>query len=433
MPISTAAAPSVRRCLLALISALCAASAPALAQQQVTRSDTTRLAGLERTFQTIASRVTPSVVAITVGSVEAPPHLDTRSSQLTPAKLDQLLANGSRTVGTGFCVDERGYIVTNQHVIAGARQIYVTTDAGQILPAMIVGTDPRGDVAVLKVPRRMKPVEFATSGEPRRGQWSVAVGNPIGLGGRGEMSFSVGVISATGRSLPKLSEQEGRLYSGLIQTTAELNPGNSGGPLFDITGRVIGIVTAVVLPQADTHGLGFALPADAAMRRRVRAMINGDKVVYGYLGVAGRRVASRDGLFVTKVGPGTPAAGRLREGDVILALGNSPVRDEATFIRSVGAAPTNQPVRLSVRRGNRDVSVVVRLDARPRSEGTGREEQRLVFRGITFANTFDCVRVLAVDPHSPLADLFTVGQSLRTLNGYATPDLVTLHEVLDRP
>ncbi len=437
MPQTPLAAPVARRWLIAVAVAL-AAAWPAKADQPIaTRSDTVQLAGLQESFRRVARKVAPGVVAITVGDILPPAKADTRSAKVDYDDLQTLLGNGSRTVGTGFCVDVRGYIVTNQHVIDGAKQIYITTDDGRTMPAMVVATDRRGDLAVLKVPHALPAVEFAPPTTPTRGQWVVAIGNPLGLAGRGSMSLSPGVISATGRTLPRLSRAEGRLYSGLIQTTAELNPGNSGGPLFDLQGRVLGVVTAVVLPQNGANGLGFALPADAAMQERVKTMIRGDVVRYGYLGVAGEAVRSRlthGGMVVTRVGAGTPAEGRIREGDVILALGGRPVRDEEAFVRHVGSASTGSPVRLSMLRGGRSFDLSIRLSERPEAAGTGDKDQRLHFRGITFANAAGGgALVVAIDPQSPLATRFEVGQVVRLIGGKPTPDLVTLQKVLDAP
>jgi hypothetical protein len=145
-------------------------------------------------------------------------------------------------------------------VVGRASQIWVTTDDRKVYPAVVVGSDPRSDLAVLKIPARgLRPVTFAT-GPVRRGQWTMAIGNPYGLAGDGELAVSVGVVSAVGRSLPKLSGKEDRLYQDLIQTTAQINPGNSGGPLFDLAGHVIGVNCAVILPVKQTNGIGFALP-----------------------------------------------------------------------------------------------------------------------------------------------------------------------------
>src|SRR5206468_3126111 len=122
----------------------------------------------------------------------------------------------------------------------------------------------------------------------------MALGNPFGLASGGEMSASVGVVSATGRSLPKLAGKEDRLYNNLIQTTAQINPGNSGGPLFDLKGDVIGINTAVILPQKSTNGIGFALPVTNRLRQIVHDLVEGREVVYGYLGVKSSTPTTRE-------------------------------------------------------------------------------------------------------------------------------------------
>ncbi len=394
------------------------------------RSDTVDLAGLEQRFARIAQRASPAVVAITVGDTPAPADGPARSSELTPAALDGLLRNGSRIIGTGFCVDPSGYILTNEHVVAGAQQLYVTTDDGRVLPAMVVATDPRGDLAMLKVPATLPSVSFAPA-PARRGQWTIALGNPVGLSGHGAMSFSVGVVSAIGRELPKLSAQENRVYSNLIQTTAEVNPGNSGGPLFDLDGRVIGVVTAVVLPQRVTNGLGFALPADADLLRRVNRLRAGLAVEYGFLGIAGRSVPG--GVQVTRVGAATPAAGQLQLGDVIRGVNGQTVADEPHFVRLIGACPTDRPVAIAFDRVGRRGMVRVQLDARTDATGIGRERQVLRWRGVTFETTATAgIRVADVDAASPFAATASPGQRLRSVAGQAVRDLPALLALLDR-
>lgn len=398
-------------------------------------SDTVDLAGLEQSFRTVAQKLSPTVVAITTSDFPAPADGPARSSELTPASLDSLITRGSRVVGTGFCFDADGYILTNEHVVHGAKQLYVTTDDGRVLPAMVVGTDPRGDLAVLKVPARLTPANFATAtSAAHRGQWTIALGNPVGLSGRGEMSFSVGVVSAVGRELPKLSAREGRLYSNLIQTTAEVNPGNSGGPLFDIAGRVIGIVTAVVLPHRTTNGLGFALPVDDHFLKRIELLKTGRPVVYGFLGVAGRDAPG--GMQVTRIGDDTPAKGRLAVGDIVLQVDGRQVTGEEGFIRSIGAAGIDGNVKIVVRRNNTEVAVAIRLQPRADSGGIDRFRQRLRWRGVTFAHGGmkpgdASVCILYVDPASQFASIAKAGQVVRSVGGHAVTDLVSLMNLLD--
>src|SRR5204863_10096373 len=209
-----------------------------------------------------------------------------QTASLNPHKLDSMLSKTTRTVGTGFFIGADGFVLTNEHVICEAEQLWVTTDDRHVYPAIVIGSDPRADLAVSKIPASNMPVaHFAKPGVLHRGTWTIAVGNPYGMAAEGEMAMSVGVVSATERSLPKLSNKEGRLYSNLIQTTAEINPGNSGGPLFNLAGEVIGINTAVILPQKQTNGIGFAIPVTDQMLAEVQELKQGREIVYGYLGV----------------------------------------------------------------------------------------------------------------------------------------------------
>ena len=266
-------------------SASADADGPSQRAGHVEVSDNFDVPDLEKRFEDVAERLSPSVVAIsaTDARVEADDAL--RSNRINPEKLAALLEPVDRTVGTGFIVDSDGYIVTNDHVVASTDHIWVTTDDHHVYPAIVVGSDPRADLAVLKIPATNLPAVHFSDAAPRRGQWTVALGNPYGLAGSGGMSVSVGVVSATGRSLPKLSSKEDRLYTDLIQTTAQINPGNSGGPLFDVHGNVIGINAAVILPQKLTNGIGFAIPVTARVRHVIQDLKEGREIVYGWLGV----------------------------------------------------------------------------------------------------------------------------------------------------
>lgn len=428
---------------LAVAALLGLTAAPAGAQVEETRalayssrSDTIQLAELEHAFLRLAEQASPAVVAITASDRPADADGPAKSSELTPSAVDQLLGSGSHVVGTGFCIDERGYILTNEHVVAGARQLYVTTDAGRVYPAFVVGTDPRSDLAVLKVPTTLPTVTFASMHTPlRRGQWAVALGNPVGLGGAGGMCFSAGVVSATGRNLPSLSQREGRLYSNLIQTTAEVNPGNSGGPLFDLAGRVVGVVTAVVLPYGTTNGVGFAIPADASLHRKIETLTRGELVQHGYLGVAVQDVPG--GARVTRIGSASPADGQLQVGDVLLRIGGEQVNGEGEFVRLVSTAGVDQAVPVVVRRDGREVAVNVQLAPRDDAAGVGFLQQRLRWHGVTFANcnrpdgtTATCV--INVDFDSPLANTLKAGQVIVGLNGQPAANLVALQAILDQ-
>ena len=431
----------VRALWLGLITLVAFSACPPFAAadskpiQFTARSDTIDLAGLEQSFRDVARRVAPSVVAITASSEPAAATVPARSSELTGTLLERLLQGTSRIVGTGFCIDGDGYILTNEHVVRDARQLYVTTDDGRTYPALVIGTDPRYDLAVLKIPGKLPTVTFAASAAAR-GQWTIALGNPVGLAGGGSMCMSVGVVGAVGRELPKLSEKENRLYTNLIQTTAEVNPGNSGGPLFDLNGNVLGMVTAVVLPHKTTNGIGFAIPADAALKAKVEQLKRGEPIVYGYLGI-GVRDHAGGGVWVTKVGDATPAMGALQEGDILIRLNGQPVTTESAYVRVVGAAPTDRPVALVISRNGREMTLNVRLTAHPEVvRGVDFTNQRFFWRGVELAPAGSApgggVLVRNVEPGSPLAAMGVKPNSIiRSVAGKPVNDLVSLQRVID--
>jgi len=246
---------------------------------------------------------------------------------------------------------------------------------------------------VLKVPATgLKPVQFAPAAV-RRGQWTIALGNPYGLAGAGEMAMSVGVVSATERSLPKLSTKENRSYTNLIQTTAEINPGNSGGPLFDVAGNVIGINAAVVLPQKQTNGIGFALPVTPKLIEEIRSLKEGREIVYGYLGVtvstptsADRRSAginSDVGVSIDSVDAGSPASTALRAHDIVVSIGGKPVSDSDAFVAVIGGLPVDRATKIDVYRGGKPIALDVTVRRRPMpTVAVTSERQRFRWRGM---------------------------------------------------
>ncbi|HEX8912966.1 MAG TPA: trypsin-like peptidase domain-containing protein [Humisphaera sp.] len=399
---------------------------------------------LERQFEAVAKRIIPSVVAIS--AIETPVadesllHPDTSN----PERLNAALSTYDRTVGTGFVIDSAGYILTNEHVVGRNVQIWVTTDDRRVYPAVVVATDPRSDLAVLKIPATHLPALRFSDADVRRGMWTMAIGNPYGLAGDGEMAVSVGVVSAVGRSLPKLSGKEDRLYSDLIQTTAQINPGNSGGPLFDLNGDVIGVNCAVILPVKQTNGIGFAIPVGDRLRSIVRRLKGGEGVTYAYLGVRTTTPAPAElraaglkddagGAKVEHVEPGSPAeAGGMKAGDVIVSLGGRAVSDSEQFIVAVGDAPVGSPVPVVVRRDGRSVSLLLTLRQREVSQNvpvTG-DCQRFIWRGVTLGSTKAGVVVVAVDARSPLAGKVKAGDVVTTFAGRSLRGLPELLDVL---
>jgi S1-C subfamily serine protease len=418
------------------------------------------IVGLQTQFETLSKKLSPSVVAISSACdpVEADNAL--RSEDLTFQKVDDILGRCTRMVGTGFFIDADGYILTNEHVIGDSQALWVTTDDRTVYPAIVVGSDPRTDLAVLKIARNNTPaVTFASAESVRRGQWSIAIGNPYGYAGEGEMAVSVGVVSATTRSLNKLASKENRLYTNLIQTTAEINPGNSGGPLFDIEGRVIGINTAVILPQKQTNGLGFALPITPQLLETVKQLKQGHEIVYGYLGVLVSTPTARErklagiertiGARVDSIEADTPASkSDLKAGDVIVSLNKEEIADGDDFVRVIGRTPVDQAASMQVARAGKTISVDVTPRRRPMpSVAMTRERQRLRWQGLVLsavpehfkdAKTGDTTAamggliVVGMDESSPLKKSgIALGTVITRVAGKAVGSILDLQNVIE--
>ncbi len=258
--------------------------------------------------------------------------------------------------GSGFVVTPDGYVMTNSHVVSGGKKIRVRTPAGEILDAQVMGDDPATDLAVVRIDVTGHPY-LAIDGAltPRVGQLAVAIGNPLGF----ESTVSTGVISALGRSL---RGKGNRLIDGVIQHTAPLNPGNSGGPLLDGAGRVIGVNTAII---ARSQGIGFAIAVETAAWVLGELLQHG-KVRRGWLGVGAirrpldRRLAYHHGLGgaaveIQSIEKGSPAAAAgLRDGDLLVRFGTARIEGIDDLHRALRSWPPGAPAQLVViRRGIR--------------------------------------------------------------------------------
>ena len=267
------------------------------------------------------------------------------------------------SLGSGFIIDPEGIIVTNNHVVEGADEIEVTLSDGQVLEAEIVGRDPLVDLAVLRVqPESPLPaVQFGSDENARVGDWVIAIGNPFGLGG----SVTAGIISARNRDI-----RAGN-YDDFIQTDASINQGNSGGPLFNTSGEVIGVTTAIITPTGASVGIGFAIPASLA-QRIVDQLIEFGETRRGWLGVrigpVEEDVAEAFGLTgaqgaaVVGVVEGSPAddAG-IEPGDLILSFDGKGVDDQRSLTRIVADTPVGKTVRVEVIRDNKRRTFRVKL------------------------------------------------------------------------
>ncbi len=266
-------------------------------------------------------------------------------------------------IGSGFVIDADGIIVTNHHVVAGASEITVTLRTGESLPATLIGSDDKTDLAVLRVePEAPLPaVEWGDSDRTRVGDWVVAVGSPFGFGG----TVTAGIVSARGRDLGAGP------YDDFIQIDAPINSGNSGGPLFDDDGEVIGVNTAIVSPSGGNIGLGFAIPAKLA-EGIVDQLVETGTVERGWLGVSVQPLTTdlaeqfgledEAGALVASVMEGGPAelAG-LRAGDLILRFADNPVETTRDLSRAVGSTAPGSTVELVLHREGSELTLTVEI------------------------------------------------------------------------
>jgi serine protease Do len=257
--------------------------------------------------------------------------------------------------GSGFIIDAEGYIVTNNHVIEGADTIEVTLNDGREYQARVIGRDPKTDLALIKVDDApaLPYVNLGDSGEARIGDWVLAVGNPFGLGG----SVNAGIISARGRDI------NSGPYDDYLQIDAPINRGNSGGPLFDARGRVIGVNTAIYSPSGGNVGIGFAIPAEAASDI-VSELRQKGRVERGWLGVQIQPVSEgvadslgleqAEGVLVAEVLPDSPAqAAGVRDGDVIVKAAGEPMKEYRDLTKLIAGIDAGTKIELEVIRGGK--------------------------------------------------------------------------------
>jgi len=298
-------------------------------------SDVELLDAYSRAVIKVVDAVGPAVVGISVGQQSSP---------------------GDQTgLGSGVVITPDGYILTNDHVVAGARQLTATLSHGAALAAAVVGADPATDLAVIRVttPGSLPHATLGDSALLRVGQLVIAMGNPFGF----QSTVSTGVVSALGRAL---RSQEGRLIENIIQHTAPLNPGNSGGPLVDSRGRVVGINTAII---AMAQGIGFAIPA-STVKWVVSQLLAHGRVRRGHLGLAGRqrpldrrlvrfhRLKEESAVEAISVEAQGPAGqGGLRQGDLVVRIQEQDVASVDDLHRFLADWPVGAPVTLTVLRG----------------------------------------------------------------------------------
>jgi len=373
-------------------------------------------------FATVVDRVKPAVVAVKVNIEDAAAHSSDLSGQMDNLPPDvqqffkrfggqgqdapnQMQPRHEMALGSGFLISADGYVVTNNHVVEHAKTVTVTMDDGKTLDAKVIGTDPKTDLALLKItePGDYPFVKLAKE-TPRVGDWVVAIGNPFGLGG----TVTAGIISAEGRDIGSGP------YDSFLQIDAPINKGNSGGPTFNLKGEVVGVNTAIFSPSGGSIGIGFAIPANT-VENVVDSLEHGGVVSRGYLGVQvqpvsqeiadGLGLKSPSGALVAEAMPGTPAAAAgLKSGDVITKLNGQEVKDASDLTRHVGALKPGDKVELSFFRDGSDKTVSITLGSM-KSETTAKADvaptDSALKLGVQLAPTTDGqqgVAIVNVDP-----------------------------------
>lgn len=281
-----------------------------------------------------------------------------------------------RGLGSGVIIDKEGYILTNEHVVQGADKITVTLPDGRELKGTVKGTDPRSDLAVVKIKADNLPVaKLGDSENLKIGQWAIAIGNPFGYAIHSpEPTVTVGVISALHRSLPGISSRD-RDYSDLIQTDAAINPGNSGGPLVNLSGEIIGINVAIFSTTGGYQGVGFAIPSGVA-KKVLSRLIQGKKIAYGWLGVSVQNIddklakyfnlTTKEGALIVKVLKDSPAEkSGLKEGDLVISFEGQKIKDVRELVKLTGNTEIGKRVKVGILRDKKEKTVEVLIGARP--------------------------------------------------------------------
>jgi serine protease Do len=345
------------------------------------------LLALDHAMETVAARVTPSIVNVAVTSKVSPQQAMAQGQGDDNNPLQQFFGPmfqgpfGQRQqpriehgIGTGVIISPDGYIVTNNHVVKGATDVRVTLNDRRILPAKVVGTDPLTDLAVIKIEGSNFPsVPWGDSSQLHPGQSVLAFGNPYGL----RFTVTRGIVSALNRPNPEADPSKPGQY---IQTDAAINPGNSGGPLVNARGEVVGINTFLISPSGSFAGMGFAIPTQI-VQPTVTQLIKTGKVEHGYMGVGISDVTpenakffemkSANGAVVTEVTPDAPGAkAGLKPGDVITGMNGQDVSTAGELQMKVQQQQPGSTINLAVMRDGKSMNVPVTVEQMGRKGAT---------------------------------------------------------------
>jgi serine protease Do len=397
-------------------------------------------------FADIVAKVKPAVISVRI-KIDRPANSSlTDDEQHLPPGLQRFFrhfgtpnegeSGGHQVItgqGSGFFITADGYAVTNNHVVQNAENVQVTTDDGKIYTAKVIGTDPRTDLALIKVEGKDFPYVKLSDTTPRVGDWVLAVGNPFGLGG----TVTAGIVSARGRDIGAGP------YDDFIQIDAPVNKGNSGGPTFDVDGNVIGVNTAIFSPSGGSVGIAFAIPADT-VRSVITQLREKGSVTRGWIGVQIQPVTPEiadslglkkaAGALVSEPQPNGPAAkAGIESGDVITSVDGSPVADARELARRIGTVAPGTSVKLGLFRQGQEKTVTLTLGTLPNERQAGNAEGQhttpdssdMPKLGLTLAPSSKVagaegtgVIVTAIDPNGIAADHgFQVGDVILDVGG----------------
>src|SRR6185437_14329637 len=350
---------------------------PALAQNL---SEQARKLAAPVGFADIVEKVKPAVISVrvkvdggTTGSAdeEIPPGLRQFFRRFGMPDLPQGTPNGRHVVmgqGSGFFISADGYAVTNNHVVEKAESVQISTDDGKTHKAKVIGTDPRNDLALIKVEGGPFPFVKLSDKTPRIGDWVLAVGNPFGLGG----TVTAGIVSARGRDIGASA------YDDFIQIDAPVNKGNSGGPTFDTDGNVIGVNTAIFSPSGGSVGIAFAIPSDTVSSVISQLKEHGS-VTRGWIGVQIQPVTkdiadslglkAAEGALVAEPQPNSPAAkAGIEAGDVITAVDGKDVKDARDLAKRIGSMAPKTSVKLTLLHKGSSKTLTLTLGELPKQQ-----------------------------------------------------------------
>jgi serine protease Do len=358
-------------------------AAPALADSAPAGSVTEKVQQLSNRpigFADIVEKVKPAVVSVRV-KVERPANSGLKEEDLpfppgspferyfrryfgapngAPNEREVITGQGS-----GFFISADGYAVTNNHVVQNAETVTVTSDDGKTYTAKVIGTDPRTDLALIKVEGTSFPFVNLSAAPPRVGDWVIAVGNPFGLGG----TVTAGIVSARGRNIGSGP------YDDFIQIDAPVNKGNSGGPTFDVDGNVIGVNTAIFSPSGGSVGIAFAIPSDA-VKRVVDQLREKGSVTRGWIGVQIQPITPEiadsmglkgtTGALVSEPQANSPAAkAGIQSGDVIVSVDGTAVKDARDLVRRIGTMAPGATIKLGMISQGQEKTVPLTLGTLP--------------------------------------------------------------------